>query len=426
MDQALTNRERRDLAIAEREEVVSHLPTELTLAATDRCNLRCVTCGTHHRQEGPNNAGLYDFPASDVEKLLGMTEGAERIQVHGGGGEPLMSRSFWEWVTLFSKNPEANIEFNTNGLLFTEKAINRLLDHRVSVISISCDAATPDTYKKIRGADFNKLLRNVKALVAERDRRGNNDLTVNFNMTVTKSNVHDAPLLVQLAHDLRLSGVELYQLNPGENYNWTETKPDLDFVFDYRDNLPERHIAYVKPFLDEAQSLAAKLGVNLFMDPRLQYLGAKQETAAVGAPAFVEYSECTTAWRWLNVGVNGDVYPCCMATSPVGNLKDVANLSDIWNGKTMQRLRRNIGRNTIDPICKGGSCAYVMKDTFKDVIEMQLQRENEELKKELADVRAAHSAEKRRADEFEQSKSWKITAPLRKLVSLFQGRTNLP
>jgi hypothetical protein len=46
------NRAKRDAAIAARSAIVDHLPSEMTVAATDRCNLRCVMCGTHHRQEG--------------------------------------------------------------------------------------------------------------------------------------------------------------------------------------------------------------------------------------------------------------------------------------------------------------------------------------------------------------------------------------
>src|SRR6476469_1439038 len=96
------NPARRDAAVREKSAVVTHLPSELTVAATDRCNLRCVMCGTHHRQDGDNNAERMDFPKHLVGKLTSMTAGAERIQVHGGGGEPMMSRTFWAWVALFA------------------------------------------------------------------------------------------------------------------------------------------------------------------------------------------------------------------------------------------------------------------------------------------------------------------------------------
>jgi radical SAM protein with 4Fe4S-binding SPASM domain len=366
MSAAPVNQAMRDAAVRDRTVLVQHLPSEMTIAATDRCNLRCVTCGTHHRQEGDNNAGLDDFPPDLVAQLDGMTSGAERIQVHGGGGEPLMSKSFWQWVELFSSESEAGIEFNTNGLLLNQINIARLLSHRVTYISVSCDASTEETYKNMRGGDFGRLLRNLSDLSAERSRRNKTDLRITLNMTITKSNVHDTPGLVRLAKDLKLDGVEFYKLNAGSGYDWVERKAG-GFIFDYQAELPEHNSDYIRPFINQSIALGAELGLPVWVDPRLTI--AVQESAPDSSPSVteassssaMEFSECTAPWRWLNISAKGDVYPCCHAAAPIGTLNS-QTLAEIWNGETMRRLRFNIGRNKIDPrICKGASCAYVLK-----------------------------------------------------------------
>ncbi len=85
----------------------------------------------------------------------------------------------------------------------------------------------------------------------------------------------------------------------------------------------------------------------------------------------------------------------------------------------MQRLRTTIKDNKVDPFCIGGSSRYVMKDEME-------KREIEALQEALAATEAAHQAEKARADEFENSISWKITEPLRQLSRILRARKSKP
>jgi MoaA/NifB/PqqE/SkfB family radical SAM enzyme len=369
MQESPSNRTRQAAAIREKVVVVDHLPTELTVAATDRCNLRCVMCGTHHPQEGDNNAGWADFPTDLVSKIEGMTGGAERIQLHGGGGEPMMSRSFWPWVSLFSANEWARIEFNTNGLLLSPRNIDRLMDHRVGFICVSMDAATEETYRNIRGGDWARLSRNLVVLAAAR-RAKRPDLRLALNMTVMRDNAHEMPALVRLASELGFDEVQFYKLNEGPAYDWVERTPH-GYTFDYHANLVERNADYVRGFLDEAIRLGAELGIPVDLDNRLPAVLAARVAAAMvevadaaptapPAPRAPQYCECSAPWRWLNISAAGDVYPCCMAVAPLKNLRDAESLAGVWNGPEMQRLRGNIKANRIDPICKGGTCIYVM------------------------------------------------------------------
>ncbi|WP_160297927.1 radical SAM/SPASM domain-containing protein, partial [Rhodopseudomonas palustris] len=310
------NYHKREVGLRELPLVADYTPSEMTIAVTDKCNLRCVTCYAHHGQEGDNNAGLEDFPPELIPKIRDAAMGAARIQIHGGAGEPLMARKFWDWFTLLEGNPGAKIEFNTNGLTFSSKNIERLLKHNVDHISVSFDAATPETYADIRGGDFARLLANMKELVRQRATSAN-PIRILFNMTVTKANVADAPKLVRLAHEIGVDGVELYHLNSGEAFDWSVAKNGK--VFDYRDNLPENNPELIRPFIEEAIAIAAGLGLYLFVDPRFQvtlYGRANELTEKLP-----EYSECRAPWHWMAFEANADVKPCCMAAKPIANLK---------------------------------------------------------------------------------------------------------
>jgi TPR repeat protein len=90
------------------------------------------------------------------------------------------------------------------------------------------------------------------------------------------------------------------------------------------------------------------------------------------------------------VHVNGDVKPCCYATSTVGNLRE-HTLREIWLGEEMESVRKHVTANRLHPICVGASCAYV-KDSIEGVGEAGASYE-ERLRRmaESGSIWAAHS-----------------------------------
>ena len=287
-----------------------------------------------------------------------MTAGANRVQLNGGGGEPMMSQSFWPWVSFFSANATARIEFNTNGLLLSRRNIDRLFEHRVGLICVSLDAATPETYAKIRGGDWDRVMQNLAMLSKARSENRRDDVRLALNMTVMRENAHEMPMLIDLAQSLSFDEVQFYKLNSGPAYNWTE-RTKSGFVFDYQEQLPERHVSYVQPFISRAIELGRAKSIDIDLDVRLSGAcgGDASEDFKEELP---QYRECTAPWSWLSIARNGNVYPCGMASAPIGSLQD-QSLLEIWNGEIMHRLRGNIEKNQIDHVCKGGACIYVYR-----------------------------------------------------------------
>jgi radical SAM protein with 4Fe4S-binding SPASM domain len=58
------------------------------------------------------------------------------------------------------------------------------------------------------------------------------------------------------------------------------------------------------------------------------------------------------------ITTDGAVRPCCHATAPVGNLRD-SGFAEIWNGKEMQDLRRDIIADRINNVCRDAACKFV-------------------------------------------------------------------
>ncbi len=126
----------------------------------------------------------------------------------------------------------------------------------------------------------------------------------------------------------------------------------------------------------EAKSLAASEGVQLEVTPELLSLlegGADPSAVAtVSGPGVgvagsspsraVAHSQeaaggppkvkaCVDPWQMLFVQANGDVFPCCVITASMGNLKE-RGLDEIWRGTTFRFLRRTLASVTPVPACR--------------------------------------------------------------------------
>jgi organic radical activating enzyme len=90
-------------------------------------------------------------------------------------GEPLIHPQALPMIRHI-KTRGLTVSITTNGILLTERLIRDLLDSRIDVIDISIDAATADTFAKVRPSrgtvNFYPVVeRNVLALIAARNER---------------------------------------------------------------------------------------------------------------------------------------------------------------------------------------------------------------------------------------------------------------
>lgn len=72
-----------------------------------------------------------------------------------------------------------------------------------------------------------------------------------------------------------------------------------------------------------------------------------------------EVRDCRWPWNRLYLHANGDIKPCCYATSPVGNVMDGDKPDEVWNGKEMEELRQYIVENRIHRVCAGAGCSFI-------------------------------------------------------------------
>jgi MoaA/NifB/PqqE/SkfB family radical SAM enzyme len=178
------------------ESEVTHYPLVMDLVLDLRCNLRCVMCN----EEPARRSGetTYDFPFQERKDTL--EEFFRRVvSVVITGGEPSVSPHFEPVMEMLRKADGARATICTNGQLLREV----ILPHRgrIASIHLSVDAATEETYERIRvGGSWNKLRDGLDA-VADALADGSLASAYTFNV-ISRWNYHEMEGMVKLAASL--------------------------------------------------------------------------------------------------------------------------------------------------------------------------------------------------------------------------------
>jgi MoaA/NifB/PqqE/SkfB family radical SAM enzyme len=371
--------------------VVANLPSHLTIESTSMCNLRCVMC--------PQGIDAVHRPRHMPEQIMDTLADAIAVvrdaQLHGIG-EPLASPVFWRALESHAFHPDAQLSVNTNLTLLNDRRIAILTGVRAKLtLNVSLDAATERTYRRIRGAEFDEVTRNIARLRAARGDRGNPAITM--NMTLMRENIEEAPAFVELAHRLKADGVCLWQLNQWPRRYMARYKIDRDgWHFDYAEqglwNYPELSDRCMRAAVRRGE----ELGIPVYLDSSkdsffdnsdvvpaetaLTAIAPATENAAAvtsapventappakeGPPAVETIKNCRFPWERAMITSDGEVRPCCYATGTVGSLNE-SSFAEIWNGKKMRDLRRDVMADRINSACHNAACKYVRNTLVSD------------------------------------------------------------
>jgi MoaA/NifB/PqqE/SkfB family radical SAM enzyme len=332
------------LATLERGAVVARPPDELYLEVTNRCNLRCTTC--------PQSWGMpedsADLTVDRTNYVLEQLPDVRRVVLHGIG-EPTLNPALPDLVAAV-KARGAYALFNTNGLLLRGKRLEALVSSGLDEVRVSVDAATPETYRLVRGADgFSRIIANVKSLAATKARLGRATPRVSLWMTGLKTNIAELPDLVRVAAESGIAEVYLQRLV----YSGRGRAKEDEALYG---RLDERE----RSSLARAQDLAVELGVTLRgSSEALPDAGDNMRVAA--------WRACRRPWSLVYITANGNVLPCCIAPFTDAPYAGIVlgnafreSLEEIWNGPRYRRWRERMLAGEPPPACAKCGSAWAL------------------------------------------------------------------
>ncbi len=127
---------------------------------SNKCNIRCRMCHFSF----PRVFGAKPiYVAPDVfESIARSLLPHAQALIWSLGSEPLMSPSFAQILKIAARYQVPELGFYTNGLLMTDRIVDAVIDSGVTVVVVSVDGATKETFETIRhGANFHVLLRGL-------------------------------------------------------------------------------------------------------------------------------------------------------------------------------------------------------------------------------------------------------------------------
>jgi MoaA/NifB/PqqE/SkfB family radical SAM enzyme len=303
-------------------------PVCLYLETTNRCNLLCTTCPRTFEDLEPPADMSWELFTSIVDQFPNIA----RVVLHGVG-EPMMVRALPRMIR-YLKDRGVYTLFNTNGTLLTQRAGRELIDVGLDELRISLDAATPQTFARVRGRDLlARILRNVRAFTALQRELKCTAPRVSLWLTGLKETIAELPAFVRLARDIGVPEVYLQRL---------VYFPEGQGLARPQSALFEQLDAGEEASLREAEALAKSL------DIAFNASGATEPGTSLRQQQDEQpWSLCRRPWTLMYFTAHGKALPCCIAPFSMRGygsftLGDATqqSLREIWNGSRYQEFRR--------------------------------------------------------------------------------------
>lgn len=315
----------------------------LQLDTINLCNLQCKECSVHLIRDvvtpTPMSPEMLQRVADQVFPYCNDVNFAALA-------EPWMSPVIEDAIDLARAKGVPYLQMISNGLLLTERRAKKLIDVQFDRINCSTDAATQETYSKIRGGKFAKVVENLRRLRDLKIAAGSTKPQIKFNFVMLRTNLHEMPAMVDLAHEL---GAEMIDFR-------------LPFVL-HRQGI-EADMPHQDPQLMDEMILATRermqaLGMGIEQLPETNAERAARDYATPSfdrAPGAREDGtpHCDAPWGFLVIWPTGLVHPCCspymLGGKPMGHLGQ-RSFAQILTGPSYVRLRRELVDGELSEDC---------------------------------------------------------------------------
>ena len=350
-----------------------NLPVHVYLQIASACNLDCYMCSEHNRPEDQNRGRSLVSLAPELFRSLEREVFPDSTHLHlGVGGEATLSGHFSDYVECAGRAGQV-IHLTTNGTRLHLDDNAEVIARHVSFVQLSIDAATAETYERIRiGARWERLLQNIELLNERRAAHSDRRLHLTLCFVLMRSNVHELPAFVELAHTVGADAVYAQHVIPVTEESRQEPlslEPELYNRF--RAEASERARE-----LDLALEIPSSYAIEapITVPAELPSVIDEQAPGSAAPPAPVDRSiPCSLPSRAVYVLYDGRVFPCCHPFAHckmlVGNLGE-SSFSAIWNGRHYRNLRAGIKTGQVPQVCRNCSLAHDPPPAHEDPDEL--------------------------------------------------------
>ena len=277
---------------ANRFELETDFPLFLHLETSQICNLRCPSCPIGQPEAYTKYISSEKMDPNLYRKIILEGEKYHCPSMEPQGtNEPFLDPNLEDYIRFAADHGFIDNMLNTNGTLLSEERARKVLKSGITRLRFSLDAATKDTFEKVRlGAKYETTMKNIERFLEIKKQEKYDLPVVGVNFCKTKFNEHEEEAFIE---------------------KWID-KVDFFVIQDFQ-----------PPDLDTNYS---------------EYLSSE----SVFRKNIKESGyNCQQPWQRVLVRSSGEVCPCCAFFSielSLGNLKD-HTIHELWNSKEMRDLR---------------------------------------------------------------------------------------
>jgi len=340
---------------------------QLSFRVTDRCNLRCHTCGQWGDSGYLHDRELKELIRNEVrpERYMEILEDLIRHNhcplVYIWGGEPMLYQGT---LQLIEKATSLGLPTSiaTNGTLIDSGA-RRLVKAPLFLLQISIDGHNAELHNRLRPAagkfdSFANILAGLEAVRRERMDQGRGMPLVASLTVISRENMNHLTDIYEAFKDR----VDLFVFY----LSWWITPEranahDQDFARRFGFT-PKMHRGWLgdwqpdddKALNDQLQGLLSRSrplsATPVTIIPPI--MGQENlHTYYTDHAARFGFNQCISIFQSVEVDSNGDVTPCRdYRDYIVGNIKQ-HTISELWNSELYRRFRKSLSTEGLMPIC---------------------------------------------------------------------------
>lgn len=206
--------------IDERSVVLEEVPQMVQLNHDPSCNLACPSCRTEVITAKADEQDVYAASARRV--ILPLLRKVNGLSYISGGGEAFASKHYRTILAALNRAeyPGLYLHVITNGQLLTAERWGQFphLPEMIDILSVSIDAARPETYERLRPpGKWPPLMKNLE-LMAEM-RRAGTLRRLQLNFVVQEENYREIHEFVELGHRLGVDRMWFQRLTNYGSYD---------------------------------------------------------------------------------------------------------------------------------------------------------------------------------------------------------------
>lgn len=286
-------------SITVRKPIVWGMPISFSIEPTNHCNLQCPEC--------PSGLGALTRPLG-LLKLDDFKSFVDQIKTNGFyvqlyfQGEPYINKNLPEMVEYAQKN-NMYISVSTNGLLVSEKNVDKILENAPDKLIFSIDGLDEATYQNYRvGGTFKDADSGLKLLLRRKHELKKKKPFVELQFIVMKQNEHQIDEVLKYGKEAGVDKVVLKTMQVSSYENAVHFLPSNP---KYR-----RYIV-----VDGKIKIKNKLK-----------------------------NHCFALWRTSVITWDGKVVPCCFDKDAIYELGKLDSLSfkQIWTSKEYNEFRKGV------------------------------------------------------------------------------------